>query len=165
MDFPPFSERLFPLQPGRVYTGVCPDGTQVLMGLYCPEVVCFVFSPDGDLLREEARPWKMPAPEREGYWDIYDPDFKQAIARQLREWQEEIGSTPATIHVKPFFSASRAIGITDGLDMFEGNEDVLSEQELVDEAESREVWVESGYFVFYWAKDLHMDADGSVMSS
>jgi hypothetical protein len=168
---PPFKKRCFPIRrDGSIctgfYTGTCRDEAQILMGLYCPDVVCFFFSPSGKLLHEEARRWDVPAPKRYGgHWDTDDPDFRRALERQLQRWQEEIGAAPATVRVKAFFSESRTIGITDGLDMFlteedEGNEDILAE-----EAQNRKDWIDNGYFVFNWAKDFHMWANGSVMSS
>jgi hypothetical protein len=168
---PPFKKRRFPIRRDSgictgFYTGVGRDGTQILMGLYCPDVVCFFFKPTGELLREEARRWDVPAPKRYGgHWDTYDPAFRRTLERQLLRWQEEIGATPATVRVKAFFSKSRTIGITNGLDMFEGNEDILSEEELAEEAQTRQEWIDSGYFVFNWAKDFHMWANGEVMSS
>src|SRR5262249_46689299 len=109
---PPFRKRRFPIRRDAgvctgFYTGVCRNGTQILMGLYCPHVVCFYFSPSGKLLREEARPWDVPAPKRYGgHWNTDDPAFRRALERQLQRRQEEIESTPATVRVKAFFSKS-----------------------------------------------------------
>jgi hypothetical protein len=89
----------------------------------------------------------------------------RALECQLERWQQEIGSTPATIRVKPFFSSSRCIGTSGGLEIFEGLENILSEEELAEEVQKRQDWIDAGCWVFCWASDLHMADDGSVMSS
>ncbi len=49
--------RLYPIRPGQGYfdAGMTGDGRQVLMGLYCPDLVAIFFDASGDLISHEAR--------------------------------------------------------------------------------------------------------------
>jgi len=60
--------RLFQLKgyEDDFYTGRAGDGCQVLMGLLCPNLVCYFFSSEGVLLAPEVRPWRYPAPGMSG---------------------------------------------------------------------------------------------------
>src|SRR4051812_41642963 len=65
------------------YTGRLGDGRQLLMGLLCPELVAYCFSPGGALLGREARPWNYPAPRSgDGPYRIYDPEFRRHLNDQ-----------------------------------------------------------------------------------
>ncbi len=45
--------RRYAIKPdeGYFYAGVTPDNEQVLIGLFCPNLVAFYFDPEGTLLR------------------------------------------------------------------------------------------------------------------
>jgi hypothetical protein len=164
MGLPPFSERLFPLQDDPdFHTGVCPDGTQMLMGPWYWYVLAFFFDPDGNLLREEERQ-VIPKPARDDQtWDI-SPQFERKVSKEMARWQKELGFRSATIRVRLFFSEERGVGISDGLDMYE-EWPGMSLTDRAENSESREWWIESGCFVFNWGRDYHMSAAGEVEST
>ncbi len=148
------------------YTGLTDDGRQALMGLLCPNLVVYFFSPEGVLLGHEVRPWRHPAPGSSGQgYHIYDSEFQHSLAEQFSEWSREIGLKSGGIQVQRFFDEEECVGIEDlpehyeNLDLWEDPD----ERQLV-EQERRE-WLTQGQFVFWWAKDYYMAADGEVDST
>lgn len=155
MDLPPFDERLFPIQNDHDFcTGVCADGRQVLMGGWYRSVVAFFFCPDGILIGEEEHTEVQREPL----------DYERAN-EEITRWKRELGCRTSTIHVRQFWVKHRNnIGISDGLDQFEDESDMTTEEQA-ENAESRRSWVESGWFVFNWGKDYYMSAEGKVTST
>ncbi len=76
------------------------DGRQVLMGLYCPNLVVIFFDKAGDLLGVEQRVLSFMAEdiERGLGTSIYD----ERIEPELLSWQAELGFQPAPIKVHKF---------------------------------------------------------------
>jgi hypothetical protein len=142
------------------YTGHAHDGRQVLMGLLCPELVAYFFTPDGTLLHREIRPWNYPASRfgDDGPYQIYDAEFSHRLSDQIADWQQEMGFEPKQIRVKEFFDEEHSVGIKT---LPEPGED----PDWDEDAETLEAWREEGIFEFYWAKDYLMSADGNVEST
>src|SRR5205823_2367085 len=103
-------ERRYAIRPDEGYfsAGVTPDGEQVLMGLFCPNLVAFRFDPEGNLLGSEQRPVPFFRDVTPPY-DIYD----SRIQPMIEAWKEEMGFRPATISVRKFWSAEHYVGIED----------------------------------------------------
>lgn len=142
------------------YTGRIGDGRQALMGLLCPELVTFFFSPDGALIGREARPWDYPAPQfhGDGPYQIYDAEFRRRLEEQMSGWKSALGFEAQTIGVQAFFDREYYVGVEE----LPGPEE---EEDWEGEAEVLEAWREQGVFTFYWAKDYIMSADGEVEST
>src|SRR5262245_44577771 len=90
---------------GYFYAGVTLDNEQVLMGLFCPNLVAFYFDLDGNLLRTDQRQvpfFRNVTPP----YDIYE----ERIPPLIEAWKKEMGFRPATIKVKKFFSDEHYIG-------------------------------------------------------
>jgi hypothetical protein len=90
------------------YTGLTPNDEQVLMGLFCPDLVAFRFDREGNLLRTDQRR----VPFFQGVtppYNIYDT----RIPPLIKAWQREMGFRSATIQVKKFFSHELYVGIED----------------------------------------------------
>jgi hypothetical protein len=151
------------------YTGQVGDGRQVLMGLLCPNVVAYFFARSGELLNREVRPWEYPAPSHgeDGPYKIYDSEFERHLSAQISRWQNEIGYHGQAISVQPFFDEEFFVGACEIprelLDLTDADEDEREELE-----EELALWEErkaDGEFVFYWAKDYLMSADGTVLAT
>jgi hypothetical protein len=142
------------------YTGHARNGRQVLMGLLCPQLVAYFFSPDGTLLNCETRPWNYPAPRMkgDGPYQIYDADFDRHLAEQMAGWQREVGFAPNVIRVEEFFDEAHFVGIK-ALPA-PGEDSDWDEDE-----ETLEAMREQGMYEFYWAKNYLMSADGRVDST
>jgi len=157
-------ERRYAIRPDEGYfsAGVMADGQQVLMGLFCPNLVAFRFDGDGSLLGSEQRPvpfFRNVTPP----YNIYD----DRIQPMIEEWQAEMGFRPATIRVRKFWSVEHYIGIEDYPSDFH---EVLSDPDADDEekAEMREsirLWDKAGQFVVQWGNDYWLDGTGRVVSS
>jgi hypothetical protein len=167
-------DRLFPLQGygDDFVTGVCADGRQVVMGLLCPYLVAYFFAPDGRLLEDEDRLWERPARRMggDGPYMIYDDDFQAALARQRKEWQAALGFQPCPIQVRAFLDGRHPVGIELLPDYLQEHEPADWEGEPDEEVrqdieQSRATWLASGQFVWWWAKDYWMSADGEVEST
>jgi hypothetical protein len=155
---------LYPIQSGQGYfdAGTTSDGRQVLMGLYCPDLVAIAFDREGELLGIERRPLEF-LQQRDGVYDIYD----ERIPPRLLAWQEEMGLQPATIRVSKFFLDDLGIGIEDYPDHFG---EILDDPEASDEEqdeirESMRTWDAEGQFVLLWGNDYWLDGTGEVGSS
>jgi hypothetical protein len=159
------SERRYPIKSHAsycFYTGVTSGGRQVLMGLFCPDLLAFFFDAEGNLLGVDDRPVPffrgVPPP-----YNIYD----ERIAPLLDAWQREIGFRPTTITVKKFFSPEHHIGIEDYPSHFE---EILSdpgadEEEKRATRDSIRLLDEGGQFVLFWGNDYWLDSSGEVVSS
>ncbi len=128
------------------YTGCTGDGRQVVLGLLCPSLVAYFFSPDGGLMGREVRSWEHPAPGAEGIgYSIYDKQFQGRLAEQMQGWKQELHFSPGPIHVEAFFDEEYYVGF---------------EEEAIDQAEEADDEI-----VFYWAKEYFLATDGEVEST
>lgn len=168
--------RLYPIRPGQGYfdAGMTGDGRQVLMGLYCPDLVAIFFDASGDLISREARHLEFMRPSGvivdgnpiEGmvrYYDIYD----ERIPPRIVAWQEELEFRPATIRVKRFFLGGPGIGIEDYPSHFGEilDDPSVSDEEKDDVRDSMRLWDADGQFVLLWGNDYWLDDSGEVTSS
>lgn len=170
------ASHLYAVQPDQEYfdAGKTIDGRQVLMGLYCPEIVAIFFDASGNVIGHEARRLEFlrkssvivdgePIEGMVGVYDIYD----ERIPARIVAWQEELGYRPDTIRVKRFFLEELGIGIEDYPAHFD---EVLAdpaesgaEKEQV--RESMRLWDADGQFVLYWGNDYWLNEFGEVVSS
>lgn len=144
------------------YTGFAPNDEQVLMGLFCPNLVAFYFDLEGSLLRCSQRPvpfFQGVAPP----YHIYD----ERIPPLIEAWQKEMGLRLATIKVKKFFSQEHFIGIEDYPSHFHEilSDPTADDEEKADVHESMELWDKDGQFVLLWGNDYWLDESGNVVSS
>ena len=156
--------RLYAIKPDEGYfsAGVKPGGEQVLMGLFCPNLVAFRFDRDGYLLGCEQHPVPFFRDVKPPY-DIYD----DRIQPMLVAWKAEMELSPATIRVRKFFSDEHYIGIEDYPSYFH---EILSDpaadvEEKADARQSMELWDKHGQFVLHWGNDYWLDESGRVVSS
>jgi hypothetical protein len=167
---------LYTIRPDQGYfcCGTTGDGRQVLMGLYCPDLVAFFFNTAGDFLGHESRHLEflqrnsvivdgVPIEGLVANYDIYDV----RIAPRFRAWQGELDFRDLTIRVKKFSEPILRIGIEDEPDHFgEILEDPnSSEEDKAEVGESIAVWYGDGQFVLFWGNDYWLDATGEVVSS
>jgi hypothetical protein len=168
--------RLYPIRPEQGYfvAGMTGDGRQVLMGLYCPDLVAIFFDASGDLIRHEAhhleflqRSGVIVDGERiegmVGYYDIYD----ERIPPRIVAWQEELQFRSTTIRVKRFFLDELGIGIEDYPSHFGEilDDPGASDEEKGDVRDSMRHWDADGQFVLHWGNDYWLDDSGEVTSS
>jgi hypothetical protein len=166
----------YPIQPGQGYfdAGTTGDGRQVLMGLYCPDLVAIFFDASGDLISHEARHLEFlrrssvivegePIEGMVGVYDIYD----ERIPPRIVAWQEGLEFQPATIRVKRFFLDELGIGIEDYPAHFGETlaDPEASDEEKADVRESIRLWDADGQFVLLWGNDYWLDDSGEVVSS
>jgi hypothetical protein len=157
-------ERRYAIKPDEGYfcAGVTADSKQVLMGLFCPNLVAFDFDLEGNLLRVDQRP----VPFFQGVtppYNIYD----ERIPPLIESWKKEMGFRPATIRVKRFFSAEHSIGIEDYPAHFHEilSDPAAGDEEKADIHDSMELWDKDGQFVLLWGNDYWLDGSGRVVSS
>jgi len=158
-------ERRYAIKPDEGYgfsAGVTPGEEQVLMGLFCPNLVAFRFDRVGNLLGVEQRPLPFFRDATPPY-DIYD----ERIGPMIEAWQAEMGFRPTIIRVRRFFSDEHSIGIQDYPAHFH---EILSdpdeaEDQKADVRESMELWDKDGQFVLLWGNDYWLDESGGVVSS
>jgi len=150
-------------------TGVCADGRQVVMGLLCPNLVAFFFDADGVHSGAEQRTWDTPAPTHPhtGRYLLGDDAFQSALDLQISGWQDELGFVPAPVHIHAFVDQEKWVGvelIPEHLlpEQIADEEDPTRREQLHDIAAE---WRDSGWFVWWWAKDYWMNAEGEVEST
>lgn len=142
---------LYTIRPDQGYfrCGTTGDGRQVLMGLYCPDLVALFFDTAGDYLGHESRLLEIlqrnnvivdgvPIEGLVSYYDIYD----ERIDPRLRAWLDELEFQDLTVRVKKFSVPTLGIAIEDEPDHFaEMLEDPgSSEAERADVQESMAEW-------------------------
>ncbi len=126
-------------------TGRTGDGRQVVLGLLCPSLVAYFFTPDGGLIGREVRPWEYPAPGAEGIgYAIYDKRFQGHLAEQMQGWKQELGFSPGPIRVGAFFDEEYYVGFEQSDEQGLGASDEI---------------------VFYWAKEYFLAPDGEGEST
>jgi hypothetical protein len=167
---------LYEIQPEQGYfdAGMTGDGRQVLMGLYCPDLVAIFFDASGALISHEARRLEFlqrsgvivdgePIEGLVGYYDIYD----ERIPPRIVAWQEELEFRPATIRVKRFFLEELGIGIEHYPSHFGEilDDPGTSDEEKDDVRDSMRHWDADGQFVLHWGNDYWLDDSGEVTSS
>jgi hypothetical protein len=142
-------------------TGLTHDACQVVVGLLCPFLVAYFFEADGKWLRCEKQLWVYPAPRmrEDGPYQIYDSAFQDALLCQQKLWMSRLGFQPGPIQIQEFFDKENWVGICRFPDFLE--EDELDEEEQKD----KDDWLARGDFVWWWAKDYHVSADGDIHSS
>lgn len=158
-------ERRYAIQPQDAYffyTGVTPNSEQVLMGLFCPNLLAFYFDLEGNLLRINKRPVPFFQSVNPPY-HIYD----ERIPALIEVWEKAIGLQHATINVKKFFSHEYYIGIEDYPAHFAEilSDPASDDEEKADVRESMRLWDKDGQFVLLWGNDYWLDDSGDVVSS
>lgn len=128
------------------------------MGLLCPYVVTYFFDTKGRFSGAGRQLWKHPAPQMEnnGPYNIYDAQFEQAITKQIKEWQKEIGFQDKVIRIKEFVDEEMSVGISE-------RPEYLQDADADDEDLLQ--WKQSGNFVFVWAKEYWVSDSGEVEST
>ncbi len=167
---------LYTIRPdqGYFHCGITGDGRQVLMGLYCPDLVALFFNTAGDYLGHEERRLEflqrndvivdgVPIEGLVAFYDIYD----QRIDPRLRAWQAELGFRDLADRVKKFSVPTLGIAIEDEPDHFREilEDPETSEEEKADVRDSMADWYEDGQFVLLWRNDYWLDSTGEVVSS
>ena len=157
-------ERLYAIRPDEGYfsAGITADCEQVLMGLFCPNLIAFRFDREGNLLGSEQR--SVPF-----FRDVTPPYdmFDERIQPMIATWKAEMGFRPATIRVRKFFSDEHFIGIEDYPSHFHEvvSDPGADEEEKADIRGSIELWDKDGQFVLQWGNDYWLDGSGRVVSS
>lgn len=171
MDVRRDARRLFAIQGygDNFYTGLTCDGHQVLMGLLCPNLVAYVFSAEGLLLRREVYPWNYPAPRMHGTgpYQIYEATFRTHLAHQFEQWKADIGFRPETIWVQAFFDPDSHLSVA--IEEIPEHLLVGEEGEDVEDRMEREgvlkTWIANGNYVLWWGKDYYIGPGGEVEST
>ena len=165
---------LYSIQPEQRHlldAGVTADGTQVLIGLYCPDLVAIFFAGDGSLQEVRKRPLPFDAVS------IFD----ERISTQLGEWKKELTFRPRVISVKRFFVLEKTIPTPenawhrDGIGIVEispphfhamlANPDIYTTEDLEFVQKQIPEWWASGQFVLWWGNDYWLDNTGEIVSS
>ena len=157
-------DRRYAIRPDEGYfsAGVIADGQQVLIGLYCPNLVAFRFDRDGKLVGSEQRAvpfFRSATPP----YDIHD----ERLRPMLDGWKAEKGFRPETIRVQRFYSDDYGIGIEDYPSHFHEvlDDPAADAEEKADIRVSMELWDRDGQFVLLWGNDYWLDGSGRVVSS
>ena len=147
------------------YAGHLKDGSQVLMGIQLPELVMVEFAPTGKYVRTTIR--DISSETRKSLQRLPNSG-EDDLLRELRNWQQEVGFTGATISIQQFFLSDRYIGIKNLPDHYQ---EVLNQPEEYDANRRRELqedvhlWIERGDFVLYWDEEYYLNQDGELESS
>jgi hypothetical protein len=172
---------LYRIKPGGwhgIYAGTTSDGKQVLMGLYCPNLVAIFFDGKGNLLDVQQRVLRFMAEggERGVGISIYD----ERIEPELLSWQAELGFQPTTISVHKFVVLEGGggkgeaecqrdgIGIQDYPAFFYdalANPHAYAEEERSHVQEELPRWEKDGQFVLWWGNDYWFDSTGECIAS
>ncbi len=145
-------ERLYAIQNDtyNFHTGLLPDGRQVLMGVYFPDLVVVEFGDDGTYLgvRTEKIPPDFVSVNSYGI-KVMDDD---RLDEEIHKLQQAIGYKPATIHVRQFFLSDRRIGIKDLPDdlIDYHTEWDADDPEVAEIEEEIRTWQENEDFVLWW---------------
>jgi|SRR6516225_2508834 len=157
-------ERRYAIKPdeGYFYAGKTADNKQVLMGLFCPNLLAFNFDLEGNLLSVDQRPVPFFQSLTPPY-NIYD----ERMPPLIESWKKQMGFHPATIRVKRFFSAEHYIGIEDYPDHFHEtlSDPTAGDEEKADIRHSLELWDKHEQFVLHWGNEYWLDGSGRVVSS
>lgn len=170
--------RIKPHEQELIFAGVTADRRQVLMGLYCPNLVAIFFNRDGHLIDVQQRVLKFMQEDMERGVGTDIDDLR--IEPELEAWQEELGYQPAPINVHNFFvlEGSRdkedhgwqreGIGIVDYPAHFHAilsNPDSYSEEQRQHVNEELPRWEQQGQFVLWWGNDYWFDGSGECVAS
>ena len=144
------------------YTGLTPKSEQVLMGLFCQNLIALRFDVDGSLLGVEQRQ----IPFFQGVAPPYNICGDQ-LQPLIDEWKKEMPLTDAAIKVKKFMLGNHDVFIEDYPSHFHEilSDPDVSDEEKADIFESIKIWDEDGQFVLQWGNDFWLDETGEVVSS
>lgn len=158
------SPRMYPLQTYGMnfMTGHLTDGTQVLIGLYYPEIVAVFFDEEGRYLRhlvrelsQETQALNCREPPR-GRWWTNNTEWEE-----LERWVAELGMSARTIAFQKFELLDYGLCVADLPDTFQ--EMIDNGEELDDDdKEFIEDWKERGTYVFVWYRDYDINREGEV---
>ena len=159
----PAPERVYQINSsGYWHTGHTSDGNQILFGLYCPDLVAYVFNAAGDLVETQKRPLDFLLESSPPY-NIYNP----RIELRQEAWKQQLGVRSGLIRVHKFLDNCRGIGIEDYPEYF----DLATEPSNISDGmkseieESRRTWEKEGNFVLRWGNDYWLDRNGEIESS
>jgi hypothetical protein len=169
--------RLYSIQTDEAsvfWAGMASHRRQVLMGLFCPNLLAIFFDLDGNLISIEEAHLEFLQPSGvfvggepiEGLvrrYNIYD----ERIPERIHAWQQQMEFEPAVIRVRKFWVQSKSIGIQDHPKHFAGafSDPELSQEERDEQREWMRQWDADGRYVLQWGNDYWLDAAGRVTSS
>jgi hypothetical protein len=170
--------RIKPNERHMICAGLSSDKRQVLMGLYCPNLVAIFFDKEGNLIDVQQRVLRFMVEdaERGVGTSIYD----ERIEPEFLSWQEELGFQPATISVHKFVVLEESgtkdesscqrdgIGIQDYPAFFHdvlANPDAYTEEEKQHVQREQPQWEKDGQFVLWWGNDYWFSSTGECVAS
>ena len=143
--------------PGSYDCGITENQEQVIMGVYCPTLVCVFFNSSGDLLRLDHNLLTLPRLACDPHiYDISSEKSRKHIQERQDNLQRALGFRRKRIIVKEFLLPDHAIGIRQRPSYL--NAEQYSRPEMLLE---RKNWDESGRFVFVWAEEYWLESDGT----
>ncbi len=151
-------------------TGTDAEGRQAIIGALGERLVCFIFSPDGDLCQRitESLPSRI---DKQLLQDFPGEDYPdvQALLRKL-------GVVESQIRIHRFLDPETGVGIKDlpgfCAEFLQNPSSYLNgieqTQRQIESQETKDMigkWKNDGTYVFWWDNDYYVDASGEIVSS
>ncbi|MBC7808866.1 MAG: hypothetical protein H7145_22255 [Akkermansiaceae bacterium] len=138
--------------------------------MLCPHLVAYFFSSSGVSLETVVKEWAYPAPRmgKNRPYNIYDKEFVLQINEQFADWKRDLRSYSCPVSVLPFWDEENFVGAQQIPEHLRDPSDCETQDDQAQFDAEIEEWRERsqrGEFVFYWAKDYYMSADGEVFST
>jgi hypothetical protein len=160
------AERVYRIKSSDYWhTGHTNDGTQVLFGLLCPDLVAYLFNQRGDLIDIQLQRLEfMVEDQKPGQpFDIYDP----RIESRRKQWSRKLGIRRGTINIRQFSDPEHDVKIENQPgyfnDVLERRDGPAEEKARIEEL--RQNWETEKNFVLWWGNDYWIGEDGEVESS
>jgi len=153
----------------RYWTGIAEDGGQVIMGLSIPNILAYVFSPEGNYVQKRVVKLSI-LPSWDASRSVYrtDANFLKSAEEQIAAIRLEMGFAPHSVRIREFYDEEEDVGIKELPSDFEeyvrNPSRYSAENRASLDAAIRE-WNDKGLFVFVWGEELWMSQDGEVLSS
>lgn len=149
-------------------TGKNPAGEPIIIGLLYPYLCCLLFDISGEFVEARFRHVACPARtvRKGGPFLIEDPDFQDALHKQIALWGEELEFEEQPILIQKFASPEFLLGIEllpRHFSQFQDAPDDFTEEDRFEYPTMIDEWLADGNFVFWWRTDYYLDKHGEII--
>ena len=146
--------------------GLASNGRQAILGVLFSNVVVYMFDSKGSFLWRECHPWRTSElPHFMSFQQSQDIRFRAGIDYRVSKLRQQFDLKEAPIVIEEFFDEDLFVGVQKIPAYLERGADNETQREYQERCSERRDWIESGKFVFWWAKDYWLFNAGNSPSA
>lgn len=145
---------ILPIAQADFNVGTTNNGRQVILGVLFSDIVAYMFDSDGRLISRECHPWRTPElPYLMSFQQSQDPKLRIGIDHQLSKLLRQLDFKEEPITIEEFYDEDLFVGIQRIPTYLQQAAEKETQTEYEERCSERRDWIESGKFVFWWARD------------